>query len=292
MKNPSLSIVILSYNTKDLLISCLRLLAQVKDEVNFEVIVVDNGSSDGSVRAIRNFQFSFFNFQIIENKMNLGFAGGNNLARDYCRGKYVLFLNSDTLVKPETLKETVKYLEDNPMVGIVTCKQIMLNGNVDPDSRRSFPTPWIAFTHFTFLDRIFPRSKLFSRYWYGYRSPDEAHEIDVSQGAFLLTQKKILNEVNWFSGEYFLDGEDIDLSWKVKEKGYKIVYFPRVSIIHIKKASKKKARSISVGTGVNSMEIFYRKFFWKRYPVIVNLIVIVGIRFIKLVRAVRKLVWI
>src|SRR5258708_26002206 len=219
--------------------------------------------------------------RLIENKWNLGFAGGNNSARKHCKGEYILLLNSDTEVSKGTLQETVKYLNDHKEVGALTCKTVLPNGNLDRDARRSFPTPWVALIHFSGLDIVFPKSRIFARYWYGYTSPDEIQEVEALQGAYFLTRKKILDEVGWFSEDYFLDGEDIDLSWKIWHAGYKIIYYPKVSILHIKKASKKKRSLKSVLAGMDSMEIFYEKHLWEKYPLLVNFVVIVAIYFIK-----------
>lgn len=278
-----LSIVILNYNTKELLIRCLLSLIPLIEEVNFEVIVIDNGSSDGSVAAVSGLGFSKSRFKVIENKKNLGFAKGNNAARNVVRGKYILFLNSDTEVRKGTLVETYKYMEKNAGVGALSCRVELPSGRLDPDTRRSFPTPWVALTHFSYLDRFMPRSKLFARYWYGYLDPGVTHEVDCIQGAFFLVRKRVLDEVGWFDESYFLDGEDIDLCWKIKAAGYKIFYYPKVSILHIKKASKKK-RKKSVFEGVASMEIFYRKRLWNRYPWLVNYLVVVAIRLLSLLR--------
>jgi GT2 family glycosyltransferase len=277
----SLSIIILNYNTKELLLNCLKSIDSVKDDLKFKTIVCDNGSTDGSLDAVRN---DFPEVTIIENKDNIGYAAGNNRAKSVVSSEFVLFLNSDTEVSNGTLDFTVNYLKENEKVGAVTCKTILPNGELDRDARRSFPTPWVALTHFCFLDRIFPTSKLLSQYWYGYKNPNESHEVDVLQGAFFLTRKSILDEVGWFSEEYFLDGEDIDLSWKIKEKGYKIMYLSQVSILHVKKASKNKNKMYSVSSGLNSMEIFYRKYLWRRYPLVLNLLVMLGIRGMKVLR--------
>lgn len=290
-KMPELSIIILNYNTKELLVNCLKSLSRVAQEVDFEVIISDNGSTDDSLKAVKVLGDLSFNLKIQENQENLGFAKGNNAAKGLCAGKYILFLNSDTEVYSGTLKQTLAYLKENPQVGVVTCKQVMPDGKIDPDSRRSFPTPWIAFTHFSYLDRIFPQSKIFAQYWYGYRSEDEVFEIDVCQGAYFLTRKSVLDGVGWFSDDYFLDGEDIDLSWKIKEKGLKIIYYPLVSILHIKKATKKTIKNHRyIRAGVDSMEIFYRKYLWRRYPLVVNWLVILGIKLIKLLRSIRRII--
>lgn len=296
-----LSIVVLSFNTKDLLGDCLESLTKVRNEVNFEVVVVDNGSSDGTIEMVEEKFPSVF---LIQNAANVGFAKGNNSARGKVHGEYVLFLNSDTVVPEGTLRETLDYLSQNSQVGALTCKIVLPTGNLDKDVRRSFITPWVGLTHLILrLDRIFPESKFLARYWYGYLPEDLEHEVDALQGAFFLTRKKILDEIDWFDEDYFLDGEDIDLCWRIKEKGWKIVYYPKVSIIHHKGATKGKVGSVRKKevslkeriryrmAGVDSMEIFYRKRLWSRYPFILNTLVILGIKAIKIVRFGRFLIF-
>jgi GT2 family glycosyltransferase len=277
-----LSVIILNYNTKDLTLKCVDSIVRNTKNLDYEIIVVDNGSEEQI--------FRYKDIKILRNKTNLGFSGGNNSARKFTNGEYILFLNSDTEVYKDTLKETVKYMDRYSDIGALTCKTVLSNGGLDRDARRSFPTPWVALTHFSGLDRLFPKSKIFARYWYGYKSPDEIQEIDALQGAYFLTRKKILDEVAWFSEDYFLDGEDIDLSFKIKSAGYKIIYYPKVSILHIKKASKKARSLKSVMAGMNSMEIFYKKHLWENYPLILNLVVIVAIYIMKIIRLGKTLI--
>ncbi|MBI2103660.1 glycosyltransferase family 2 protein [Candidatus Woesebacteria bacterium] len=283
-----LSIVILNYNTKDVLLDCLGSIVANTSDLDYEIVVVDNGSSDGSVEAVK--KLGIKNLKIAENTTNLGFAAGNNTARKIVGGDYVLMLNSDTLVNKSTLKETVSYIESHKDVGALGCKILLPDGTLDKDSRRSFPTPWVAFTHFSGIDRLFPKSKLFAKYWYWNRDENETHEADVLQGAFTLVRKKVLDEVGWYDEDYFLDGEDIDLCWKIKEKGWRIVYFPKASIIHIKKVTKSKFKNLrNIMSGVESMEIFYKKRLWNRYPLIVNLLVLFGINVVRAIRYIKLL---
>ncbi len=296
MNKPELSIIILTYNTQKYILKCLASLMRVKNEVNFEIVLCDNGSSDGTVEAVRK---NFPKVIVIENNANLGFAKGNNAARKVAKGKYVLFLNDDTEVYKNVLSKTLQYLKEHPDVGAVTCKLVLPGGSLDRDVRRAFPTPWVSFTHLALpLDKIFPKSKLFARYWYGYVSPDIIQEVDVIQGAYFLATKKLIDSVGWFNEAYFLDGEDIDLCWKIKKKGYKIVYYPEVSVLHYKGAAKgknlKTLKSVPFKqklrnrmSGVNSMEIFYRAHMWKQYPLILNYLVIFGIQLIKLKRLIK-----
>src|SRR3989344_8929068 len=300
MKKVKLSIVVLSYNTKDLLKNCLKSLEKVRNEVEFEVIVPDNGSTDGSPEMVEK-EFPWVK-KVIKIGKNLGFAAGNNKARYFINGVYVLFLNPDAQVHTNTLFKTIKYLDSHADVGALGCKIVLPNGQLDKDARRSFITPWIGLTHiYLKLDRIFPKSKLFAKYWYGYLSPDLIHEVDALQGAFFLTRKVILDSVGWFDEAFFLDGEDLDLCWRIKGKGWKIMYYPKVSITHFKGLSKGKVESrsrkempLSVRlkyrmAGVNSMELFYRKHLWNKYPFLFNVFVLSGINLIKVLRFMRTL---
>src|SRR3989344_8923284 len=159
---PKLSIVILNYNTKDLLRDCLLSLKKVRGEIDFEVIVPDNGSTDGSPEMAEK-DFPWVK-RVVKIGKNLGFAAGNNKARQFASGKYVLFLNSDTVVHKNTLKYTLTYLKKRRDVGALTCKIVLPNGELDKDTRRSFITPWIGLVHlYLRLDRIFPKSALFSK---------------------------------------------------------------------------------------------------------------------------------
>jgi len=281
MKKPSknntdLSIVIVSFNTKDILKDCLESLAKIEG-LDFEIIVSDNGSMDGSVDMVRR---EFKKINLIENGKNLGFAKGNNAVRKFARGKYILFLNSDTIVNKSALVKSVEYLKAHEDVGSMTCKIVLPSGKLDRDTRRRFPTPLIS------LKRLFLGSS--SDYWYLDVSPEKMHEVDVIQGAFHLTRKKILDEVGWFDEDYFLDGEDIDLCWKIKQRGYRIVYYPKVSIVHVKKASKRLQKSsFAVTSGIRAMEIFYRKRLWSKYPLYINYLVIFGIKILLVIRLIK-----
>jgi hypothetical protein len=283
---PKLSIIILSFNTKKLLEDCLKSLQELKDEISFEVIVADNGSIDGSLEMVKE-KFSWV--VPLNNKANLGFAKGNNAAREFCRGKYVLFLNSDTIVYKGVLKESVKFLEERPDIGAMTCKLVLADGKIDKDIRRRFPTPWVSFNRL-----VLGNGRL---YWYEDISEKKTHEVDAIQGAYFLSPKKILDEVGWFSEDYFLDGEDIDLCWKIRAAGYKIYYYPKVKILHLKGASKGKSETkgkVPLASrlkfrmaSVNSMEIFYKKWLWKRYPLPLNLIVLFALKCLKAMRFIK-----
>src|SRR3989344_527682 len=277
MNAPKLSVVILNHNTKDLLFDCLNSLKKVRGELVFEVIVSDNDSNDGSLEMIRN----EFDWVKVITGPNISYSNGNNRARDIVKGEYVLFLNSDTVVYKDVLKKTVAYFENHDGVGALSCKLVLPNGKLDKDSRRRFPNPWNAF------NRLFLNSG--RNYWYLNIDENKTHEVDVIQGAFFLTKKKILDEVNWFDEKYEFDGEDIDLCFQIKKLGYKIVYYPEVSITHIKKATKNKVEGVNRKMqGIDSMEYFVRKNLWDNYPLAFNYFVLTGIYFLKFLRLLKS----
>ncbi len=276
MLKPDLSIIILNYNTKELLTNCLNSLKKVSDEVNFEVIVSDNSSTDGSPEMIKK-KFPWVKY--IEGE-NISFSNGNNRAKDIASGEFILFLNSDTLVHEDTLTKTVEYLKENKEVGALSCKLVLVDGRLDKDARRRFPTPWISFKRL-FLKRT-------KEYWYEDVNENTTHEVDSVEGAFLLTRKSILDKVGWWDEKYLFDGEDIDLCFRIKKLGYKVIYFPEVYITHLKGATKTKIKSLKRRMeGVDSMEYFYRKNLWNSYPLIFNYFVLMGIKLLKLMRFVE-----
>jgi GT2 family glycosyltransferase len=295
----TLSVIIVTFNTKDLVRDCLLSLIKAEKAMrdhgySMEIIVSDNGSDD-TVEMVKK-EFPYVN--IFQNG-NIGFAKGNNVARPLCHGEYILMLNPDTQVHDDTLPSCIDYLKTHKDVGAMTCKIVMSDGSLDKDARRSFPTPWVALTHFAFLDRLFPKSRLFAQYWYGYLPVDETAEVDVLEGAFCLVRKDVMDTVDWYDEAYFLNGEDIDLCWKIKQAGFKIVYYPQVSILHHKgatKGKKQKSAAISVNTSVkrhvvaassDAMAVFYRKRLWKRYPWALNQLVLLGIWWIKQLRLLK-----
>ena len=273
-----LSIIILNHNTKEILTNCLNSIKKYEDEVPLEVIVSDNASTDGSVQMIND----DFKWVKLVKGPNISFSNGNNRARNVVKGEYVLLLNSDTLLHKNTLKKTIEYLENNEEVGALTCKLVLPDGSLDKDARRRFPTPWISF------DRLFLGNG--SKYWYEDIPANKIHEVDTIQGAFFLTRKEILDRVGWLDEKFVFDGEDLDLSYQIRKLGYKIVYYPEVSITHLKKATRNKLTDTQIQRkmeGVNSMEYFYTKNLWNNYPLIFNYFVLSGIKLLKLIRFIQ-----
>ena len=287
---PKLSIVILNYNTKDLLRDCLLSLKKVRGEIDFEVIVPDNGSTDGSPEMVEK-DFPWVK-KVIKIGKNLGFAAGNNVALENVKSEFVLLLNPDTIVYPKTISRVLNYMRDNVDAGAVTCRVELPDGKLDYSCHRGFPTPWNAFCYFSGLSNIFPGSKFFSGYTTTYKDLNSIHEVDALTGAFAMIRTKAGRQVGWFDEDYFWNGEDIDFCYKLKERKWKVIYIPDVKITHFKgsasglkktgignteKSVKKKASLSSTQV----MRLFYKKHLAQNYPFYVNWIVYLGINILE-----------
>lgn len=275
-----ISVVIVSYNTRELLSNCLKSLEKAGKNLKMEIFVVDNNSHDGTVQMVR---LNFQNVMLIANKKNLGFAKANNLALKKAKSEYILILNPDTVVGEDTLVEMINFMEKSTDVGISTCKIELAIGGLDKDARRHFPTPWRAASHFLGLSKIFKGSRIFDQYYIGYKSPDLEQEVDACAGAFMMVRKAAMDKVGLFDEDFFFYGEDLDWCWRFKEAGYKIMYTPITKIIHYKGASsgiKKSSRDVTLATkeskrraryeSVRAMKLFYKKHFEKSYPFFIN----------------------
>lgn len=289
MKKPALSIIILNYNTKELLRDCLNSVKKYSSEVPLEVIVSDNASVDGSPDMVRD-EFQWV--KLVEGP-NSGFAKGNNRARTLVSGEMVLLLNPDTVIHSGVFAKTTEYLRENKKVGALSCKLVLPNGTIDKDTRRRFPTPGIAFQHL-----VLGNGK---RYWYEDIPENKIQEVDAIQGAFFLTWKRILDEVGWLDEEYFFDGEDLDLCFQIRKSGYKIVYYPLATVTHIKGVTKGKVakwrnkfsasqrKKLRIA-GVTSMERFFKKNLWKNYPILFDYFVVLGINLFKIIRYIKVVI--
>lgn len=282
-----LSIVIVSYNTKDFLKNCIQSIYDTAKDLSFEIVVVDNDSKDGSVELIEK---EFKDVILIKNKENLGFSKANNIGVKETTGKYVLFLNSDTVVHENTLKEMIRFMETHEKAGAATCKVLLSNGKLDDASHRGFPTPWNALSHFFGLSKILGQTKFFGGYNLGYLSLEKEHEIDALAGAFMFVKRKAGEEVNWWDEDYFFYGEDLDFCYMLKQKQWKIFYVPSVSILHfkgvsggIKKISEdvstadEKTRIKASSERFRAMRLFYKKHYLDKYPVFITKLVFAGI---------------
>ncbi|MFZ4562803.1 MAG: glycosyltransferase [Bacteroidales bacterium] len=255
-----LSIVIVNYNVKYFLEQCLHSVQNACNGVESEVFVVDNDSVDGSVKMVRD---KFPDVFLIENKENKGFSAANNQAIRKSKGEYVLLLNPDTIVEDDTLRKVVDFMDEHPDAGGLGVKMLDGKGKFLPESKRGLPYPSVAFFKVFGLSSLFPKSRMFSTYHLGYLDKDKTHVVDVLAGAFMLLRKSVLNEIGLLDEDFFMYGEDIDLSYRITQAGYKNYYFPGTRIIHYKGESTKKGSLNYVFVFYNAMIVFANKHFSK-----------------------------
>ena len=278
------SIIIVSFNTSELIVRCLASLGEAKT-VNdrWEIIVVDNGSTDGSIKKISNFQIPNCNVKVIQNKQNLGFAKANNIGIKKSQGRYILLLNSDTEVSKGVIQSMLAFMDRHTEAGAATCKLVLPDGRMDPACHRGFPTPWAALTYFMGFERLLPGSGIFAQYHMGYKDISTAHEVDAISGAFFMVRKAVIDEVGLLDEDFFMYGEDLDWTYRIKQKGWKILFNPEVSVLHRKKQSGREhtdpvVRHQTERHFYEAMKLFYKKHYAKRYGWLVTQLILLGIK--------------
>ena len=283
-----LSIVILNYNVEHFLEQCLYSVKEAINPENTEVWVVDNASVDGSVAMVKE-KFNWV--KLVESKENLGFSKGNNLAMRKASGQYILLLNPDTVVEEDTFEKCIEFMDEHPEAGGLGVKMLDGNGHFLPESKRGFPTPWVAFYKIFGLASLFPHSERFGRYHLGNLPNNETNEIEILSGAFMFMRKSVLDQIGLLDEDFFMYGEDIDLSYRITKSGSKNYYFPHTRIIHYKGESTKKGSINYVMMFYQAMIIFAKKHFSTRhakmYQMVINMAIYmragaaIVIRFIK-----------
>ncbi len=256
-----LSVVIVNYNVRHFLEQALGSVRRAMQGIEGEVWVVDNNSVDDSLRMVRE---RFPEVKLIANTDNPGFAVANNQAIQQCSGEYVLLLNPDTLVEENTFHKCLAFMDAHPDAGGLGVKLIDGSGKYLPESKRGFPSPWVAFCKTFGLSSIFPKSKLFNHYYLGHLSEHETQEVEVLAGCFMFMRRAALDKSGLLDEAFFMYGEDIDLSYRITQAGYKNYYFPETSIIHYKGESTKKGSLNYVRTFYQAMIIFAEKHFTGR----------------------------
>lgn len=294
-----LSIIILNYNTKDITIDAIASIEKnYPQEVTsgqYEVIVCDNASPDNSLQAFKDYKkkTKIKTFHVVDTGGNIGFSAGNNKGVPYAKGRYILFLNPDTLSYPKTLSYMVDFMDEHPKAGAASCKLINKDGKIDFNCHRGFPTPWNSFCYFSGLQRMFPKSRLFAGYTQGWEDLDTTHEVDAIEGAFMIMPKEVGEKVGWWDEDYTFNGEDLQFCYDIKQLGYKIYYVGEVSIMHIGGAAsgiKKSAQNITQANietkrkvqqwRFDAMRTFYKKNYARQYPAFINFLVYKGINYL------------
>ncbi len=251
-----LSVIIVSYNVKYYLEQCLISLLWATRDIDSEVIVVDNHSKDGSVEYLRN-RFGK-SIRIIASNHNLGFAKANNLGIKQSSSEYVLLINPDTIVVEDTISKVLEFMDKNHNSGAAGVRMIKSDGSNAMESRRGTPSPMTAFYKICGLCSLFPKSKRFGRYYMSGISWDEEHEIDIVSGAFCMLRREPLMQVGMLDEDYFMYGEDIDLSYSIQQEGWTNWYLP-YTILHYKGESTQKSSFRYIHVFYDAMLIFFRK---------------------------------
>jgi len=274
-----LSISIVNFNTGEYLLNCIRSLDKLRNGTDIEIWIVDNASSDNSLKVTKE---EFPNLHYLENKENFGFGKAQNIALRQIKSDYILLLNPDTEVPPGVISTMLSFMDSTKVVGAASPKVILGNGQLDLAAHRGFPTPVAAFRYY-FLgdDSLYHLSK---------KSMDKPHEVDSISGSFFLTRKFVLEKVGYFDEDFFMYGEDLDLCFRIKEAGFKIMYLPEISVIHhkgissgLKKITQQlttadlETRKRSLDAFYNAMKIFYKKHLEKKNPGYINKLVYLGI---------------
>ncbi|PLX10780.1 MAG: glycosyl transferase family 2 [Marinilabiliales bacterium] len=253
-----ISVVIVNYNVEYFLDQCLSSLRKAMKNIEGEIIVVDNNSVDGSCSMVRK---KYPEVILIDNKDNKGFSSANNQGIKISKGEYVLILNPDTVVEDDTLTKVIGFMDSHPDAGALGVKMVDGSGKFLPESKRGLPTPGTAFYKMSGISSLFPKSRRFSKYHLGYLDENQIHKVEILAGAFMLMRKTVLDEIGLLDEDFFMYGEDIDLSYRVIKAGYNNYYYPETRIIHYKGESTKKSSVNYVLVFYNAMVIFARKHF-------------------------------
>jgi GT2 family glycosyltransferase len=269
-----ISFIIVNYNTKKLTLDCIQSIYQSKISCQFEIILVDNHSSDGTLDDV---SIKYPSVKLISNKENFGFSKANNQGIKLSKGRYILLLNSDTIVKNGAIDTMVGFMDGHLDIGASGCKVVLPDGSLDKACHRGFPTPTASFYYISGLARRYPKNAKYNSYHLGHLNMNEVHEIDCLVGAFMLVRREAISQVGLLDETFFMYGEDIDWCYRIKKAGWKIYYYPHVEIIHYKGASSRKKPFKIVYEFHRAMYLFHRKHFARKYNFLVNLAVYSGI---------------
>lgn len=280
-KEMDLSIIILNYNGRFWLQKLLPTLKKnylSKSAYNVELIVVDNDSTDDSVKLMRkDFKWA----KTIESGRNGGFAFGNNVAIKGNKARYVMLLNSDTEFlnnKQSDLDQLIAYMDSNKDVAMITPRVELSDGSLDPACHRGEPTPWASLAYFLGLEKLFPKFKLFAGYHQTYKDLNTVHEIDACSGAAVVVRNSAIKKVGMLDEIFFMYAEDLDWCKRFRDANYKIVFYPKIKIIHHKyksgiKSSNKKTASVTQQHFYKTMLQYYDKHYKDKYPKFIRKIV-------------------
>jgi len=270
---PLVSAIVVSYNTRDLLVDCLRAFYACSD-VPAEAVVVDNASSDGSPDVVAR---EFPEAKILRQRVNTGFGRANNAGLQQAEGRFILLMNPDVTVMPGCVGRLADFLLVRPDAGAVGPRLQRPDGTLDHAARRGFPSPASSFYYFAGLGKAFPHSARFNRYSMGHLSPLETHEIDAGTAGCLMVRRTAVDRVGFFDPDYFMYGEDIDLCFRLKSGGWKIFYLPTARAVHLKGQASRQDTSRMHWEFHRAMWTFHHKHYAGDLPAFANGLVWAGI---------------
>jgi N-acetylglucosaminyl-diphospho-decaprenol L-rhamnosyltransferase len=279
-----LGIVILNWNTRDLLRRCLETVYASTGDFSFHVVVVDNASTDGSADMVRA---HFPQAELIVSETNGGYPYGNNLGLralgfqgpgqvDAAAPRYALLLNPDTEVAPDTFISMLRYMDTHPEIGVAGPKLVLPDGSLDLACRRSFPSPLVSLYRFSGLAKLFPRSPRFARYNMTFADPDEELEVDSVVGAYMQVRREAIAAVGLLDETFFMYGEDLDWAYRIKNAGWRVFYQPQVVVKHVKRAASRQSQRAQFEFQ-RAMLIFYRKHYRMKTPWWLHTLVLTGL---------------
>ena len=276
-----LGIVIVNYNTRDLLRTCLRTVYASRGDLTFEVCVVDNGSTDGSAEMVAA---EFPQVHLIANADNRGYPAANNQglrAFGYPDGadapRFALLLNPDTELPEDALAGMLAFMAEHPEAGVAGPRLVRPDGSLDLACRRSFPSPAVSFYRLVGLSRLFPRSRRFGRYNLTYLDPDQVAEVDAVVGAFMMVRREAIRDAGLLDDSFFMYGEDLDWCYRIKAAGWKVFYNPAVTVLHVKRAASRHSPRARVEFW-RAMDLFYKKHYAAQTPWPVHLLILGALR--------------
>lgn len=270
-----LSIIIVNYQTHQLTRNTIESVVSKKHPFSYEIYVVDNASTDESLKQLQDDFSHQEQVNFIANPENLGFSHANNRALEEISSEYVLLLNSDTAVQVDCLEKCMEKLRNEPEVAAVGCRIILPDGSLDKACKRSFPDVTVSFYRMTGLSALFPRSRRFGRYNLTYLDEKGTYEVDSLSGAFMMVRKRAVDEVGLLDEDFFMYGEDIDWCYRFKERGWKIIYRGDVRITHYKGGSGRESKALY--EFYNAMRLFYDKHYRDNQSAMVTAFIYLGI---------------
>ena len=284
MQSLSCSVIIVAYNSRDYIATCVGSVADALRNLDSEIIVLDNGSP---IPVLDRQKAAFPKVRWLDSGENLGFGKGCNLAARYATKDVLFFVNPDTVVSRGTFEKTLAYMESKPDAGAVGCKILNGDGSLQWACRRSFPSPFAAICKTIGLSSLFPKSKVFASYNMSYLDPEQETEVDAVSGSFLGVRREIFERLGGFDKDYFMYGEDLDICLRIKKLGFRNYYYPGTNILHFKGQSCKTRRFRTFVEFYMAMLIFAKKHHNYHLP---TFVIALGICFAALVGVFSRLV--